>query len=451
MNTPARLAPVVEVEEDVYSYEPADNGAAPTWCFGSTCLVRIGDDVFASGLETLKGVPRLNNVRWTLYKRGRDGWALQQVDEKDRTREPCPLACFPGGPLFMSVNPTLVTDRTKEGGGPARPEILEFSPADTKAPFKTILPIWDGKPAFTEHSYRTFAADGASGELVLFQNIGTSHSEWAFRDREGRWIAKGKLLWPKRENPKHAPYNSTRARANYPNVVLRNRAVHFCGGSAFNKWARVQDKPELMGRKWGSRWRRLHYTWTPDVTKQPFAKWLVLASTEATGGWLFPGDMWVGPDGTAHVVWSEHPIHGKLREEHFPDIQRTWAYKYAQVRDGKVIVRRTLMEGGEGASSELPGGMGFPRLQITPDGRRFLFYYVHGKDAAGKKLSENRLMELLADGTTGKPVRVPLEHPFTACFTATPRGGSAPSSTLDILGTRTGARHTISYACVQLW
>ena len=451
MKVPAKLAPVVEVEEDVFTYEPADNGSAPTWCFGCTCLVRIGDVVFASGLDTLKGVPRLNNVRWTLYKRDQKGWARQQADEKDRTREPCPLACTADGRLFMSVNPTLVTDRTKEGGGPARPEVLEFDPANPKAPFRTLLPVWDGQPKFTEHSYRTFAADGPRGELIVFQNIGTSHSEWTLRDREGRWVAKGKLVWPKRENPKHAPYNSIRARVNYPDVVLTNRAVHFVGGSAYNKWARVQDNPDLMGRKWGSRWRRLHYTWTPDITKQPFAKWLVLASTEDTGGWLFPGDMWVGADGTAHIVWYEHPIHRKLRKEHFPDIRRTISLKYAQVRDGKVVLRRTLVQGGEGVSDELPMGTGFPRVQHTPDGRRFLFYYVRGRDAAGKSVNENRLMELLPDGTTGAPVRVPLAHAFTGCFTATPRGGSAPSATLDIYGTRTGAKHTMSYARVKLW
>ena len=41
------LQPVVEAEEDIYSYTNANNGAGPLWCHGSTCLVRIGDDVFA--------------------------------------------------------------------------------------------------------------------------------------------------------------------------------------------------------------------------------------------------------------------------------------------------------------------------------------------------------------------------------------------------------------------
>ena len=71
---------VVEVEEDVYRYEPAENGAGPMWCRGSTCLVRVGDAVFASGLETFKGARPLNNCRWTFHKRGATGWERQQTD-----------------------------------------------------------------------------------------------------------------------------------------------------------------------------------------------------------------------------------------------------------------------------------------------------------------------------------------------------------------------------------
>src|SRR5262245_17891883 len=82
--------PVVEVEEELFKYESANNGAGPMWCHGSTCLVRIGKDTFASGLDTLKDVKPLNNCRWTLYKRDQNGWQLQYQDS-GRTREPVPL------------------------------------------------------------------------------------------------------------------------------------------------------------------------------------------------------------------------------------------------------------------------------------------------------------------------------------------------------------------------
>src|SRR5215831_7020800 len=89
------LHPEVEAEEVVYTYESPNNGSGPLWCSGSTCLARIGDEVFASGLETLKDVKPLNNCRWTLFKRGANGWQLEQADETGRTREPSPLAGFP--------------------------------------------------------------------------------------------------------------------------------------------------------------------------------------------------------------------------------------------------------------------------------------------------------------------------------------------------------------------
>ena len=54
--TPALTQPAVEIEEDVYHFEPSNNGSGPMWCHGSTCLVRMGDDCFASGIETLPGV-----------------------------------------------------------------------------------------------------------------------------------------------------------------------------------------------------------------------------------------------------------------------------------------------------------------------------------------------------------------------------------------------------------
>ncbi len=440
------IRPVVEIEEEVYRYEPANNGSSPMWCNGSTCLVRIGQDVFASGLETLKDYQPLHNCRWTLYKREKNGWQLQQVDKKDRTREPCPLGCFGGGDgrLFMSVNPTLTTD-PKAYAGPARPEILEFNPADTKSPYRTLLPTWTDSPRFTEHSYRSFAADGVNRELILLQNIGCTHSEWAFLDREGKWTT-GKLIWLPRADPKKSPYGSTRTRVNYPNVVLKDRAVHFCGNSAVDQWERMPDVGDSH-RKWGSRFRRLYYTWSDDITIGKFHDWVEIANCHKNGGWLFSCDLWVAADGMVHILWNENPIHKGLRDERFPDIKRNWSLKYARVRGGTVVSRRTLLSGGEEGSGEIPGRA---RFQITPKGRLFVFHYVSGRNTAGKAVSENRLLELLPDGTNSPPVTLAMKHPLSGFFTATHRAGCAPSTTLDLLGVRVGSRHTISYARIRL-
>ncbi len=122
------LAPVVEAEETVYRFEPANNGAGPMWCSGSTCLVRIQDKLFASGLETLTEFTPLNNCRWTLFERDETGWQLRHRDPSGRTREPCPVVGFANGQLFLSANPTLTTP--PETAGPAQPQILRWNMSD---------------------------------------------------------------------------------------------------------------------------------------------------------------------------------------------------------------------------------------------------------------------------------------------------------------------------------
>jgi hypothetical protein len=435
---------VAEVEEDVYAYEPADNGAGPMWCSGSTCLVRSGTNVFVSGLETLKDLKPLNNCRWLLFERGGGGWQLAQADPSGRTREPCPLAGFPDGSLFLSANPTLTPSNAY--AGPARPEILRFRAGDARAPSQRLLPVWDGNPDFTEHSYRSFAADGPAGELILFQNIGSTHAQWTFRDRAGNWAVQGKLAWPYgAEYPKPEP-----VRVCYPNVALKNRAVYFCGVSdivePYPEWRAY--KKQLTGRDWDYDFRRLFYTWTPDITREKFRDWIEIASRDQTCGWISPGDLWVGPDGTVHLLWTERALDERLRPKFFPQARQSHLLNYAIVRQGQVVLRRTLLASHEGGSMEIPLAA---RFQATPDNRLLVILYVQGTGRNGEAVSENRLLEMHANGEPGTAVRIPFKRPFTSFFTATVRAGSPPSSTLDILGQRSGTPLAVSYARVRLW
>jgi len=439
---PSGAAPVVEIEEDLYSYSPADNGAGPMWCHGSTCLVRIDEAILASGLETIADAKPLNNCRWMLFARPEKGWEKVCVDESGRTREPCPLVGFPDGRLFLSSNPTLDTNAYS---GPARPEVLQFDASDPRAPARTLLPAWQGQPKFTEHSYRSFAADGPNHELILLQNVGYTHAEWSFLDREGRWSARGQLKWPwGAEYGKPQPI-----RVCYPNVALKDRAVHFCGVSDIvepNETWRAFKK-ELTGREWDYDFRRLFYTWTPDVTSKPFRPWVEIASREKTCGWGTPGDLWVAPDGDVHLLWTERALDERLREKFFPEARQSHTLNYAVVRDGQVQSCRTLLAAEEGKSNERPGR---GRFHVTPDHRLFVFFYVSGSDAGGKSVSENRLLEIGPDASVGPAGRVPLQRPFTEFFTATVRAGSPPSRTLELLGTRQGSGNTISYARIRI-
>ena len=328
--------------------------------------------------------------------------------------------------------------------GPARPEILEFAVKDLTRVPEHIFPKWEGEPRFTEHSYRSFAADGPSGEFILFQNIDYTHAEWTFRDREEKWF-NGKLRWPDgKEYPKPGPI-----RVCYPNVMVKNRAVYFCGVSdivePYPEWR--DFKKQLTGQQWDYDFRRLFFTWCPDITKGGFKEWIEIASRDKTCGWVSPGDLWVGPDGTVHIAWTERALDERLREKFFPEARQSHSINYATVRDGKVAVRQNLLIAEEGKSKEVPSA---PRFQVTPDNRLFLIYYVHGADAAGKRISENRLMEILPAGKASAAVKIGFDKPFTSYFTATVRAGSPPSNTLELLGYREGGSQTISYARVKL-
>jgi hypothetical protein len=438
------LAPVVEIEEDVYTYTNANNGAGPMWCSGSTALVRCGNEVFASGLETDADAKPLNNCRWMLFHRGSKSWERVRMDD-GRTREPAPLATFQDGRVFLSVNPTLGSG-PQPNGGPARPDVLQFAAGAPKSPPVSVAPVWQGAPPFTEHSYRSFAADGAAGELILFQNIGYTHAEWTFRDRAGQWSAQGQLKWPW-----GAEYDQPEPiRVCYPNVALRDRAVHFFGVSdviePYKAWR--EFKRELTGQQWDYDFRRLFYTSTRDITKEPFAAWVEIASRDKTCGWLSPCDLWLAPNGEVHLLWSERAIDERLRAKFFPDTKQSQALNYAVVRQGKVIRRRTLLESTE-AKPGIAGSAS--RFHVTPDNRLFVVCYASGTEASGRSVAENRILEILPNGSPGAAVRLPLVKPFTSYFTTTVRGGSPPSRTLELLGLRAGAANTLSYARVRLF
>jgi hypothetical protein len=231
--------------------------------------------------------------------------------------------------------------------------------------------------------------------------------------------------------------------------MLKDRAVYFCGVSdivePYPEWRAF--KKQLTGNEWDYDFRRLFFTWCPDITTGKFQEWIEIATRDKTAGWIFPGDLWVGPDSTVHIVWSERALDERLRERFFPEARQSQSINYAAVRDGKVVLRRSWLTAQEGKSTEFPSA---PRFQAAPDDRLFLIYYVHGTDPAGGRLSENRLVEILSGGETGETVKIGFKSPFTSYFTTTVRAGSPPSETLELLGQREGAPQTMSYARVKL-
>jgi hypothetical protein len=439
----AVLKPVIEAEEEVYLFVPADNGAGPMWCGGSTTMIRVGKEVFASGLETIPGRKPLNNCRWMLFERSKKGWIKKMVDEEGRTREPSPMAAFHNGRFFLSANPTLTPPDTYNG--PARPEILQFTRSGGKLKYEKLLPVWSGNPPFTEHSYRSFAADGQSGELILLQNIEYTHAEWSFLDSSGKWSAQGKLEWPfgsDYEEPEPI-------RTCYPNVMLKDKKVYFCGVSDIiepkKEWRKF--KREITGKEWDYDFRRLFYTWSDDITSGKFHPWIEIASREETCGWIFPSDLWAGPDGSVHILWTERALDERLREKFFPEAKQSHTLNYAVIRDGKIELRRTIAIAEEGRSQLIPGPA---RFHIAPGNRLFIVYFTKGINDSGQSIAENRIVEMSDEGIPVTSVVLPLKHPFSSFFTATVRAGSKPSEILDMFGITEGTKNTISYARVRL-
>lgn len=425
--------PAVEAEEVVCTYVSPDNGAGPLWCYGAPLIVRWQDTVFVSAMETGEGVPKLCNTRWQLFRRDKSGWHIVQRPEGFREREPCPLVAFSDGRLFISVNPSVSPPGTQYG--PCDPHLLEFSAKNIEQPPKILRPVWHRETRFTDHSYRGIASDGERGEILLLNiHSQTGDQHWAFLDRDGKWTRQGKIRFP--------------IRSCYPQVALRNRGAHVLAiGDIVEPNAEWRAyKREKTGREWDYIFRRLFYTWTPDIAATDFAEPLELENVDSTGGHIRNLDLWLGPGESVHVLYLKVPVQSALlRDKFFSEMKMVTSLEYAVLRKGQVVRREALLKGGEGESAEIPGDAKF---HATKDGRLFVIYYCSGRDESGKPISENRILQVLPE-TDAKPVSIPLKNPFTTFFTATERGGSPASNTIDLFGIG-HQPNTLRYARIRL-
>ena len=433
----------VEVEEQVCSFEPADNGAGPLWCHGSTVVARHGNEVYVAGLETLADQQPLNNCRWVLYRRGAEGkgWQLVHRDFTGRTREPSPVAVLGSGDLLVSANPTLT--EPGERGGLAEPTVFRFDTDDPGAAPRRELPDWTGKPAFTEHSYRTFVGDGAAGEVLYMQNVGHDVAHMSLLRSDGQWQGVGELKWPwASEYPKPEPL-----RLCYPNVTMQSRAVHFFGVGdivePIEEWR--EEKHRITGGAWDYVFRRLLYASTPDVSSQPFGEWVEIANFDSTAGYTRNRGIWVAPDGTVHLLWVQTNIDARLRDRFFPGEQIRHSLEYAMLRQGRVESQHALIAVAEGEEGVVPNEA---RFHQTESGKLLVLAQV--SRASGG--IEYRLADLSQSGGEGVTwVDVPFREPMAGIFlTNTVRGGSAPSSLIDLVGISPSDANSLHYARIRV-
>ncbi len=408
----------VEIEEIVTRYTPANNGAGPMWCYGSTVIARHGKDVYLSTIETGKDVPLLCNTRWQLWHRSSDGWKLKQSEKAYRQREPCPIAVFQQGPVFLSVNPS--TEPAGVQYGPCRPLVLEFNRKNLQRPFKTNTPAWTDGTYFTDHSYRGFAADGVNGELLLVNiNAKTSEQFVSYRDSNGRWHQKGTIEFP--------------IRSCYPQVGLRNGSAHIMAigdiVEPLEKWRKL--KFEKLNRKWDYVFRRLFYTYTNNIRTTGFADPVEIDSVEETGGYIRNLDMHIDKAGAAHLLYTKQPHqYAFIRDKYFPGQPMIISLEYVVVKNGKVVSKKTLAQTPQTSTGFNPS---FARFHISSGGKIHVIAAGTGI-TKGKRTSGNFIGRIPSG--KGKPVfeRINLKHPFGSFFTNTPRGGSKPSELIDLFG-----------------
>jgi hypothetical protein len=348
-----------------------------------------------------------------LWHRSPDGWKIAQSEQEYRQREPCPIAVFQRGPVFLSLNPS--TEPVGTQYGPCKPLVLEFDRDNLAAPARTNTPAWADGTYFTDHSYRGFAADGAGGELLLVNiNARTGDQFVSHRDETGRWHQKGKITFP--------------IRSCYPQVALRNGAAHIMAigdiVEPVEQWRKL--KFEKLKRKWDYVFRRLFYTYSSDIKSAAFRLPVEIDTVEQTGGHIRNLDMHIDKSGAAHLLYLRQPHqYAFLRDKYFPGRPMTVQLEHVIVRDGKVISRRTLAQ----APSESGLEPSFARFHVAGGERLHVIAAGAAKGTFGNYIAR-------IGGGPDRPhfQRIAMKHPFRNFFTNTPRGGSAPSDVIDLFG-----------------
>jgi len=422
----ASAAPTVTVgaEEVVYTFTPPNNGSGPLWSFGCTAIARLGDEVVVSQMETGEGVPRLCNTRWRLLRRTADGWSLLNEADGYRQREPTLLGVLDNDTFLLNVNDSQMPAGTEYG--PCKPYLLRFSLADPKAP-QAVEPTWQGTPHFTDHSYRGFAVDSNRGEILMLNiDATTSVENWCYMNAAGETLRNGGISFP--------------IRACYPQVALARGGAHVLAigdiKEPVKEWAEYKFAQTQQG--WDYVFRILYYTSTPDLKAQDFAAPIEIANVDATAGAIGNQDLWIAPDGSAHILYTEREVASALmRDKFFPGKSILSSLHLAVVKDGKVVERRTVHAGVEGEEA------GCARFHETPDGKVYALVAVNGNP------SRNALVQTYPLPERFEFIPVPLKAPFGSYLLANTRAGNKPSNTIDVLG-HSATPDAMSYARIVL-
>ena len=412
-------------ETEVYTLVLPNNGSGPLWCRGCTEVVRLGKRVFVSQMETSEWVPPLCNTRWRLLEKQESGWSPIAEADDYRQREPCPLAVTDKGELFMNVNTSAEPPGVKYGR--CMPHLLRFRFAEDGLKQDEVLPMWQARPFFTDHSYRGYAADPAAARLLMLNiDARTSIQHACLLTAQGETLANGSAEFP--------------IRACYPQVALVGDAVHVLAVSDIPE--PVKEWHVFKSRSTGSSWdyvfRILFYTSSPNLREQDFGKPIEIANVDDTAGHVSNKDLWISPEGEAYILYSQEEVHSALvRDEFFPGKSTVPSLHLAVVKDGAVVRRHVLLDGASGVT---PAGSAW--FHVTADKTVYVLAAVNDDGL------ENWLIHVYPSVDTENPAPIPLVRPFASFCIATVRAGNAPSNTIDLFGS--GGDRTYSHAEVVI-
>ncbi len=426
---PASVA--VEAEETVATCLSPNNGAGPTWDYGAPMIVRRGDQVFVSAMETSPTLGPLCNTRPRVFVRDRTtGWRLYWQPPDFLEREPCPIVSV-GDSLFVSTNPLRTVNATRSGA--CDPGVVRLPLGGTPIAYAEV-PVFLPGASFTEHSYRAVCADPATGSFLV-AHIDSPTEDYVLSRRlpSGEWVPRGRIHFP--------------IRGCYPQVWLKDTTAQILAiGDIVEPVAEWRAfKFEQTKREWDYVFRRLFFAETLDIRGPGFGTPLEVDNLDATAGWMLNLDLVVDSDLRSHVLYVKSTCQSPaMRDKFFPGVKITRSLEYAVVYHGEVVARHTLAIGGEGLKSEEP--LGTARFHVMADGRLLVLYEATDWSVSPARRVW-RLMQVSPEVTA--PVEVPLKQGMGQFFTANERGGSRPSNTIDIFGVADDGQ-TLRYAQLHL-
>ncbi len=417
-------SPIIEVEEDVYTFTNPNNGSGPLWSYGCTVIARIGDDTYATQMETGDGVDPLCNTRWRILRR-RDGvWTPIAEADQYRQREPCPIAVTGDNTLNLYVNDS----QTPPGTHYQRclPHVLRFRVDETVPTLAAVMPDWGVSTTFTDHSYRGYASDRTT-ESLLMVNIDaqTSKQHYALMDRHGVTKSFGAITFP--------------IRSAYPQVALQNGAAHILAIGDIvepnDTWR--EYKFEQTERKWDYVFRRLFYASAPNLAETGFKEPIEIANVDETAGYIGNQDLWIAPEGDSYILYTQRETQSAMmRDKFLPGSSLLNSLHLAVVATDGTIERRVLMKGTDGQHP------GHARFHATPDGKLYVLLNVNGTNGGNKLLQIRPTLGV-------NRVDVQFKKPFRSFVLATERAGNTPSAYIDVFGIQ-GDNNTMAYGCIRL-